>query len=254
MIRNMLLAFLLLIVPAAAQEFLDNKAVIEMVQKGVPVEMVITAIQQARSVRFTFTPNDYAEFAQARIGPEILRAMNQKQQAAPVSGVQAQASSQTGPAGPDSDRYLQAGKNEMQLQASVTVPHFSVGGTVLMADVAYQRYLLDWLSVGPLASTLMVGSGDLVALGLFGGVQFAPRIGSGNSYLMMGVGPGVVHARGFGDSTTRFAAVAFAGPRFFFTRNVAFDVRYQLTWIQIDGAGFKNASASSVLLGLTFVF
>ena len=273
MVIRMILGLALAVGVAAAQDAaVDNRAVVEMVEKGVAPELIVEAIRSAPEARFRFTPDDYAEFTRVKLGPAILKAMYDRQQSGAVrpaaaSQARSQAASQTpsrtsrtaAPAAlsphPELARveeYLSAGTNELVVSGSVTTPHGYPAATLGDITAGYQRYLSKWFSAGPSTQVTFIGT-QARLVSLLGNGQFSPRLGE-RVYLIAGAGAGFNYVSALGFSNTGFLMNAYAGPRFFVSRNVAFDVQYRLQWRRVEGLGFKNASASGVNFGLAFVF
>ncbi|GEM_PF-3250938 len=82
--RVLLVASILLVVIAPLStgqvQTMDNKAVIEMAEKGISHALIIEAISSAPKTDFRFAVDDYAAFTKAKISPEILRAMTARQE------------------------------------------------------------------------------------------------------------------------------------------------------------------------------
>lgn len=268
MVIRMVLGLALAMGMAAAQDAaVDNRAVVEMVEKGVAPELIVEAIRSAPEARFRFTPDDYAEFTRVKLGPAILKAMYDRQQsgavrpaAAPVPAqVSPQASRQAATAtrGPQAaparvDEYLSAGTNELAVSGNIVIPHIDAGGTNGSVIFGYQRYLKSWLSIGPAVRAQFFGS-DTREVSALGNVQFSPRLGD-RVYWLAGAGVGVNHVSVLGASDTNLLVNAYTGPRFFFNRNVAMDVLYNFTWRRFPDAGFSAQTSSGVNFGLAFVF
>ncbi|GEM_PF-7014764 len=233
---------------------LDNKMIIEMAQKGVEPQLIIEAIRSASQVSFKFTVDDYAEFSRAKITPDILRAMSERQSRQPASAALAAPATppKTHVAQPKSNsEYLYPGRNEMAFSGAVTVPHGATSATSGVVQAAYLRYLTSWFSLGPAASAWIGSNAHQLTFG--GTAQFSPAMAD-RVYLVTGVTIGGVNARAFGFTDTRFAATAYAGPRIFINPHVAFDIRYSLFYTYYNGAGFVDSTSSAVLAGFSVFF
>ncbi len=79
-----------------------------------------------------------------------------------------------------------------------------------------------------------------------------PRIAD-RFYLVAGAGIGANNYKYYW-SETNLAAVAYFGPRIFVAQHVAFDVQYNLGYRRIEGLGFKDSSASALVVGFSFIF
>lgn len=258
MVTRIVLVFVLVAVGAVSQPaVMDNRAVVEMVEKGVSEELILEAIRSAPEARFRFTTDDYAEFTRVKVGPVILRAMYERQTrggSAPAAKAaapkrEAPKTVQAAPAEPLA--RFEVGPNELAVGGSIQVPHFDASATNGYAAFGYQRYLKPWLSVGPGVGAVFFGS-QIRNVDAMGVVQFVPRLGD-RVALLTGVGAGVNHWAA-GVSDTNFLMTAYAGPRMFVNRNVAFDVVYRFRWRRVPGAGFSGQTASGVNFGLSFFF
>jgi hypothetical protein len=237
----------------AQGQALDNNTVIEMQQKGVSSALIIEAIRSAPQTDFRFGIDDYEAFTRAKVGPEILRAMSERQRQVTASASPTQTPTATAIAsGRDSDAYLHAGTNETSLSGSVSVPHASASATNGQFTFGYQRYITPWFSVGPSAGGSFIGSA-LNEFNFLGVAQFSPKMAE-RTYLVAGIGAGVNRVEQFGESDMGFLSGAFVGPRVFVSRNVAFDIRYVLLYRRFEGAAFKDSSSSGVTLGFSVFF
>jgi hypothetical protein len=66
-------------------------------------------------------------------------------------------------------------------------------------------------------------------------------------------GSNILHSSGFGTQGN-FAAIGEGGLRIFLAKHVAIEVGYQLVYVKVDGAGFKDSSLSQLSLGFAHVF
>lgn len=257
MLRVLSLATLCLasVVSVYGQPPLTNRDVIQMLERGISREEVIKAIKAAPTVNFTFTPFDFAEMRRVAAGPDVYGAMSDRQtlQERVDRGAGSPRPTLTPSSQPaeNEDRPLRAGADEVRLSAAIAVPHIAAEATSAQVDLGYQRYLTPRLSIGTSVNAIFFSS-SIHAIAGFGLVQFsqpvAPRV-----YWVVGGGPGLASVRA-GDTSNRFAATAYTGPRIFANKNVAFDIRYGLGFVHQEAGTFRSMTSSNVTAGFSVFF
>lgn len=145
------------------------------------------------------------------------------------------------------------GASEIGLNGAVIIPHVAPSDATGLIDLSYGYYFRTHDLVGlDSISVLSQNVQDVYVLG-----RYRHLFSTGNPMIFpfVGAGGGVNVLASSGSPTSHWAlGSGEAGVKFFVSQRAAFDVAYDLFYVNINGASFSQASFSAVTFGFTYTF
>ncbi len=142
---------------------------------------------------------------------------------------------------------------DVGLEGTAVIPHYSASDTV--GEVSFETGY--FVTRGSLISADVMGffSGESDDIFLTGNFRyfFGKPTSKILPYLGGGAGGNILHVSGYGTAGN-FLAEGGGGVRVFVAPHVAIDIGYNLVYIHVSGAGFKDSTASEVTVAFAHVF
>lgn len=255
-----------------AQPLLDNHAVVKMVEAKVPADMIIRAIEEAPEVHFSVYPADLIALKQWGVSDDIIRAMAARQAgrlaptapaqaptitpravtSAPAPASLAKASAEAPTASPQEPEYIAGGMWELGFEGSLFVPHAHAADVFGLVGLRAGRFVTDGNEVG--VDTTLFLHRRVQDIYLAGFYRYNFHTANPRLFPFLGAGAGVNVFVGGGEAASNFLARGEFGLKYFLAQKVAFELAYNLVYVDTKKRGFKDSSSSVVTVGLAYVF
>lgn len=243
---------------------LTDERIIELVRSGIHEDELERIIATAPDVNFNLTPAAEQQMMQAGVTVEAIKAM-----AARESGTGIQPQGQ--PANPQiyspvppapaansgtpatSDEYIHKGSKEIGLFGTVFIPHIDTSQTSGFASTSVGYYIARSSVIGvDFDVQAQNGLQIYVPLGFY---RFVAHTANPRLFPFVGAAAGgaIEHASGLGTAK-QFAAVGEAGIKYFVARHASFDIAYNLLYVHVSGATFKQSTESLSVFGFSLTF
>ncbi len=151
------------------------------------------------------------------------------------------------------ETYLGAGMWDLGLEGMVLVPHASAADVEGDVSVEVGRMITDGNEVGVSLALLLQRNAQDVYLSGHYRYNFGSATSRVRPFLGAGAGVNVLNISNVATASN-FLAVGESGVRCFVSRNVSFNLGYNLIYVRIAGLGFKDSSMSLVSAGFSYVF
>ncbi len=145
------------------------------------------------------------------------------------------------------------GASELGLNGAVIIPDISPSDTTGLVDLSYGYYFRAHDLVG--LNTITVLSKDVQDIYLLGRYRHLFSISTPRIFPFVGAGGGINVLASSGSPTSHWGlGSGEAGVKFFVSQRTAFEVAYDLLYVNVKDASFRQASFGAITFGFTYTF
>ncbi len=155
-------------------------------------------------------------------------------------------------ASPQNPDYIASGMWELGFEGTVFVPHAQAADAYGLVGLRAGRFVTDGNEIG-LETTLFLQRRvqDIYVAGFY---RYNFHTANPRLFPFLGAGAGVKVFVGGGEAASKLLASGEFGLKYFLAQKVAFELAYNLVYVDTKKRGFKDSSSSVVTVGLAYVF